>query len=261
MGLPVGQSLSPCLHQTAGAACGLEVLYRLGEVTADEVVALMNAWRAEGLDGFNLTAPHKAAGARWVDRLDPVATQVGAVNTVVCRGAETVGYNTDVRAFAETVGVAPERAVIFGAGGAARAVVAALLGLGVERIDVVNRSEARAMTLAHDLDPRRVRAHPIAAADDCLRGADMVVNGLPAVANHWVIDRAFAAMAPMGRVLDLGYGPRVESLAAAVAATERHFQDGLEMLARQGVAAFALWTGVRPPLEPVLSALRSAVVD
>ncbi len=236
----MAQSLSPRLHQAAGATCGLSVDYRLGEVAADGVVALMNAWRAEGLDGFNLTAPHKAAGAGWVDRLDPVATQVGAVNTVVCRGPETVGYNTDVQAFADTVGVAPRRVVVFGAGGAVRAVVAALLGMGVERIDIINRSETRAQTLAHDLGPRRLRVHPMEMADDRLRGAEMVVNGLPAAANPWVIERAFSTMAPMGRVLDLGYGPRVLPVRAAVTSAEREFRDGLEMLARQGVAAFAL---------------------
>jgi len=261
LGRPVAQSLSPRLHQAAGAALGVSVDYRLRDVTVDEVDRAMDAWRAEGLDGFNITAPHKAAAARWVDRLDPMAARVGAVNTVVCKGTETIGFNTDVRAFAESIGNAPDRVVILGAGGAIRAVVVALLDQGVSQIEVVNRSQKRAKALADDLAPALIKTYPLESADDRIANAELVINGLPAAANEWVIDRFFGEMAPMGRVVDLGYGARVDRLKSAVTRVDRRFQDGLEMLARQGIASFKRWTGIKPPLDPVLSALLSTVLD
>ena len=235
--------------------------YRLGEVSGDEVLGRMTDWRAQGLHGFNLTAPHKAAGASWVDRLDPVAARVGVVNTVVCGPTETVGYNTDVQGFAETLGDPPDRVVILGAGGAIRAVVVALLERGVRRIELVNRSEERARLLADALAPDHISIHSLDAIDRRLVGTELVINGLPAAANAWVVTQPFEVMAPHGRVMDLGYGQRVEPVRRAVTVAGRHYQDGIEMLARQGVAAFTLWTGRTPPLSTVLDALSSEVVD
>jgi shikimate dehydrogenase len=263
LGRPVAESLSPLLHQTAGAWCGLEVEYRVADVGPEAAIHLMNAWRREGLRGFNITAPHKRAAARWVDRCGPIAARAGAVNTVVCgEDGRTVGYNTDVDAFAQTVGALPERVVVLGAGGAVRAVVVALLDRGVPRIELVNRSRDRALALAAAMGPERISVRGLDEADEALAGAELVVNGLPATANPWICARRFGAMARGGRLFHLGYGPRVVPVREAVLAGSRKFDDGLEMLARQGIAAFVHWTGLTPPLEPLLAALRvRCVID
>lgn len=262
MGRPITASLSPLLHQTAGACCGLEVEYRVADVDSAGASDLMGSWRREGFHGFNLTAPHKGLAAHWVDRCGPVAARAGAVNTVVCRkGGRTEGYNTDVGAFAQSVGALPERVVVLGAGGAVRAAVVAMLDRGVLQVKLINRSRDRALALATDLGPEQVSVHSLDEADDVLAGAELVVNGLPETANSWVVARPFGAMARDGRLFDLGYGSRVAPIRDAVIAVDRKFDDGLEMLARQGIAAFVHWTGLRPPLQPVLAALRDAVRD
>lgn len=255
IGHPVAHSLSPPLHHAAGASCGVDVDYELYDTRPDAVGATLSALRAAGLDGVNVTAPHKAAAAAWVDTLTPAARAVGVVNTIVFDGpgGRTVGDNTDVEGFARAVGPLPgPRAVVLGAGGAARAVVRALLDAGAVVV-VANRTVERAAALCAGLSD--AQPAPLSAAPAAMEGADLLVDTVsePAVAAALPFD----ALAPGARVMTLRYDRSVDPLRAAIAG-RRPLTDGLPMLAWQGIAAFERWTDRTPVPEAVFEALRLA---
>ncbi|MEZ4434293.1 MAG: NAD(P)-binding domain-containing protein [bacterium] len=260
IGRPVAHSFSPTLHRAAGESCGVAVDYRLYDTAPEDVADRLDALRAAGLDGVNITAPHKAAAAAWVERvgaLTPAARAVGVVNTVVFGAPAPIGDNTDVEGFAHALGpVLERRALLVGAGGAARAVARALLDAGVE-VTVVNRTPARAEALRAAMgdDAARVTARGLDAAADAVAGVELVVDALPTPAIAAALP--FEATAPGARIVTLRYGPSVEPLRAAVRG-RRPFDDGLAMLAWQGIAAFRRWTAREPVPEAVLDALRVA---
>lgn len=257
VGHPVAHSLSPALHRAAGLSCGVAVEYALFDVMPGEVERRFAELRAAGLAGVNITAPHKGAAARWADALTPAARAVGACNTLVF-GARVLGDNTDVEGFARALGPLPgPRAVVLGAGGAARAVVWALLGAGIERVVVLNRTVARAEALRSALDDPRIHLAPAAEAARRLTSADLLVDCLPLAAAAPLETLPFDRLAPTARIMTLRYGPAADALRRAVG-DRRPFDDGLAMLAWQGIAAFTRWTGRIPAPEAVLEALRVA---
>ncbi len=259
IGHPVAHSLSPALHRAAGAACGIAVDYDLIDVPPGGVAAAVARLRGAGLAGVNITAPHKAEAAACADRLTPAARAIGVVNTLVF-GAELLGDNTDGPGFRAALHPAtvsaPPRAVVLGAGGSARAVVWALLDIGCPRVDVLNRTEARARRLCAAFGSPRLRPGPLADAAARMAGAGLLVDSLPDGAAA-ALGLPFEALAADARIHGLDYGHRADPLRAAVGG-RRPFVDGLSMLAWQGVVAFERWTGVRPPIQPVLDALGMA---
>lgn len=257
IGHPVAHSLSPTLHRAAGAACGIPVDYGLVDVEPGAVVAAVGRLRADGLHGINITAPHKAEALGAVDRLTPAAEAIGVVNTLVFGPDGVLGDNTDGPGFGATLGAAEgERAIVLGAGGAARAVVWALLQAGCGRIDLLNRTPRRAEALCASLADGRLHPGPLAAAPALMTDADRLVDTLPGGA---AVDLGlpFAALPAHARIHTLDYGQRADPLRRAVA-DRRPFEDGLAMLAWQGVFAFARWTGTTPAIRPVLDALKLA---
>lgn len=259
IGHPVAHSLSPALHTAAGRACGVQVEYTLHDVVPGEVGEQIDALRAAGLQGINATAPHKAAAYARAEVLTPAARAVGAVNTLIF-GEQVVGDNTDVEGFARALGPPPgPRAVLIGAGGAARAVVYALQRADVESITVLNRRLNRAEQLVGELDDGRALliAKPLSEAQGAIRGADLLVDCLPPSAAEVVAGLPFDVLSPTARIMTLVYGRNAARLRAAVGRM-RAFDDGLGMLAWQGLAAFERWTGRRPPFGPVRDALAMA---
>lgn len=252
IGHPVAHSLSPVLHRAAGQSCGIEVEYGLFDVSPADVEARLVSLRAAGLAGVNVTAPHKLAAAQFADALTPAARAVGVCNTLVF-GATVLGDNTDVEGFARALGPLPgPRAAVFGAGGAARAVVQALLDAGIERVAVVNRTTERAAALRDAFADPRVE---VADRDAAIADADLLVDCLPSPAA--LLALPFDRLAPAARIVTLRYGSGAEPLRRAVG-DRRPFDDGLAMLAWQGIAAFARWTGQIPAPGAVLDALRVA---
>lgn len=259
IGHPVRHSLSPTLHRAAGRACGIDVDYALVDVEPGRVAAAIEGLRSRGLRGVNITAPHKAEAMAAVDRLAPVAAAIGVVNTLVFGPGAVVGENTDGPGFRAAVAdrcPAPRRALVLGAGGAARAVVWALLDLGCAQVDVLNRTPARADALCAASGDARLRPGALSDAGRRLAGCDLLVDTLPG-GRAVGLDLPLDAMAPEGRVESLDYGRRAEPLRRFVG-LRRPFGDGLAMLAWQGVFAFARWTGVQPPFAPVFDALEVA---
>ena len=264
---PAGHSLSPAMHDAAFEALGMDGRYVAWDVPPDALADAVARLRA-GADllGANVTVPHKEAVVAHLDELTPEARRLGAVNTIVRRGGRLLGHNTDAIGLAAALAglptpPGPGRALVLGAGGAARAALAVLRDAGAN-VAVFNRTHARAERLAAEWRSQGdVRAVAAEALADAVAGADWLVN-TTSVGMHGgppgsplpegVLPRA-------GAVVDLVYRPRPTPLLRAAAAAGLVTHDGLEMLLQQGAAAFEAWTGQRPPLGSMREALESAL--
>ena len=260
IGLPISASLSPALHHAAAQACGLAVHYALYPTPADAVASTLTALQSAGVRGVNVTAPHKSAVAALVDELGPTAQRLGVVNTVVFEPDGTRwGGNTDLAGVAWALGpVRGASAVVLGAGGAARAVVAALADGGAQAIRIVARQPAAAQALADDLGGPTATAWALTDLRAALSQAQLLVTCLPASAVNVVLNAPLGEMADAAHLMDLGYGSSAQQIVRYAEGFGLVAQDGLGMLTAQGVAAFERWTNQRPPVEAVLLELRQA---
>jgi shikimate dehydrogenase len=262
IGDPLAHSRSPAMHNAAFAALGLDWVYVPFRVGGDDLAATVAAVRALGLAGINVTVPHKEAVLPHLDRLSPLARRVGAVNTIVNRAGVLCGDNTDVYGFARLlremrVQVRGRHVVVIGAGGSARAVVAALVETGARRITIANRTLARARALA-----RRWRAAPLRASGlhalrdaETLGDAAAVINTTSAGLADEAVPVAAAATPRTCVFVDLLYGRDTPFLRTA-RRVRRRTCDGSAMLLHQGARAFWLWTARRAPLTVMRLALQ-----
>ncbi|HEX5506765.1 MAG TPA: shikimate dehydrogenase [Thermomicrobiales bacterium] len=268
LGHPVAHSLSPAFQDAAFAHAGIAARYALWDVAPGELAAAVARLRDPGVLGANVTVPHKEAVVALLDALTPRAARVGAVNTIVKRGDVLEGDNTDQDGFLAPLrerglALAATRAVLLGAGGAARAVAAALLDAGVPALTIANRTPARAAALARDLGDPRARALGLdaPALGDALAGAGLVVNAT-ATATGWADDAPLDAAAldrlpPGALAYDLTY--RATPFLRAAAARGLATLDGLPMLVEQGALAWQRWTGREPPRAAMRAAAEAAV--
>jgi len=240
IGGSVQHSLSVAFQNAGFRAAGIDCRYEPHDVSSDQLAAFINQLRLEeGILGANVTIPHKEAVIPLLDVVDDQARAIGAVNTIRRSDQRLRGSNTDglgfLGALAE-LGYDPAKktAIIIGAGGAARAVVAALKPL-VEQLWVLNRTVQRAEQLCADLGVRRGGARPLAELDRVLRDRSLVVNATPT---------------------DIALPPRTSSFFFDL--RSRQSQTGRLMLLHQGFAAFEVWTGQRAPAEAMRQALTNA---
>jgi shikimate dehydrogenase len=265
-GHPVSHSLSPCMHNTAFREQGLDLVYLAFDVQPELLAEAVAAMRSLGMKGANVTVPHKERVADLLDEVDPLATRVGAVNTIVDRSGRLIGYNTDVAGFRAALrSVRPQggrglRCLVAGAGGAARAVVAALGQEDVAEIRVHNRTEVRARSLCRSAaewggPPCEVVGTSGLRAG--LENADLVVNATSVGLGTSVKESAFPVdMFHSGQiVIDLVYGPHPTNLVARAAAGGATALDGREMLLMQAASSYRLWTGMEPPVEAMRNSL------
>ena len=259
IGCPVRHSLSPVMQNAAFDALDLDWVYVALEVPPGSGREAVAGMRALGIDGLNVTMPHKRVVAGAVDRLSPTAQALGAVNTV-SRGPrrdELVGENTDGAGFIDALRIdegfdpAGRRCVVVGAGGAGRAVIRALAEAGAAAITVVNRTADRAVSAAA-LAGAVGRVGVAAEAAE----ADLVVNATPLGMRgedepELPVDPV--TMGPGQLLVDLVYHPAVTPLVDAARARGAAATNGLGMLIHQAAHAIRIWTGEDPPLE-VMSA-------
>lgn len=267
IGSPVRHSLSPALHNAAFAATGLNWAYVAFEVAPGQAPEALAAMRTLGLGGLSVTMPHKAAVAAAVDRLTPAAAALGAVNCVVPRDGELWGYNTDGEGFVDALeaeasfSVAGRSAAVVGAGGAARAVIVALVNAGAAAVTVVNRTPERAVAAAALGGGVAVAG----TAEDIAR-CELVVNATSVGMGSSVVgasarDLPFdpALVAPGQLVVDLVYQPLETPLMVAAAARGAAVCGGVGMLLHQAARAFELWTGVAAPVAAMRTVLAGAL--
>jgi shikimate dehydrogenase len=262
IGWPVGHSRSPRLHGYWLDHYGIDGAYVPLAVAPDNLPAALRALPLLGFAGVNVTIPHKEAALGVVDDVDPVAARVGAVNTItVGRDGRLLGANSDGFGFLENLrDGAPDwratagPAVVLGAGGAARAVVVALLDAGVRELRIVNRTLARAEALA-ELGGGRCRVVGWADREQALDGAALLVNTTSCgMAGQPSLDISPRPLAPGAVVNDIVYVPLKTDLLTRAAAEGFTAVDGLGMLLHQARPGFEAWFGRRPSVTDTLRA-------
>jgi shikimate dehydrogenase len=266
IGHPVAHSRSPAMQAAALAALGLgeEWSYDAIDVAPEEFEARVRAMPGEGFAGANVTVPHKHAALAVADAPSDVAREIGAANTLVFAAGGIGSHNTDADGFLRSLPRSPAgaRALVLGAGGAARAIVWALVREGSE-VEVWNRTGERAAALCAELG-----GIAIPDSDGALPGQDdygLIVNTSAAGLHgedpfaHLPLDRdGFVA----GQVVvDMVYGEEPSPLLATAAAAGAETVDGLEVLVRQGALSLQIWTGLEPPLDVMRAGARGYSAD
>lgn len=272
IGNPVAHSVSPAMQNAAIARMGLDYVYVPFRVEHEDVGRAVDAIRALGIVGMNVTVPHKEAVIEHLDEVSREALVIGSVNTIANAGGFLRGMSTDGSGFirsVEELGVKPEglRAVVVGAGGTAKATVYALAARGA-RVEVLNRTVERAEKLAESvnealgtgfvspgsLDPDHVR--------ESLKEAELFVN-CTSVGMHPMPDEIPVPADALHSgllVYDQVYNPRRTLLLQAAEAAGARAASGLRMLVYQGAISFEIWTDLEPPVdvmeEAALEALR-----
>jgi shikimate dehydrogenase len=273
IGDPVAHSLSPLLHNSAFAELGLDwVSVGFRVVDGQAAQALVGA-QALGVRGLSVTMPHKDAVAALVDRRTPLAERLGAVNCVVIEPGGTVGDNTDgpglVAALrrGDRFDPAGRRCLVIGAGGAARAVIAALADAGAADVVVVSRSSDRGATAAALAGPVG-RLGSAAEAGEC----DLVVNATPlgmdgrvgtgragSGPDTWPLDPSLLARGQV--VVDLVYHPPLTPWLRAARDRGATVSNGLGMLVHQAALQLTSWTGCDPPVDAMWRAVKGYGAD
>jgi len=287
IGEGIAYSRSPAMQRAALDALGIPARYELWETTAAGLPARVAALRGPAFLGANVTIPHKAAVVPLLDAVAPEARRAGGVvNTIVREGGpggvRLVGHNTDVtalvRLLGENVAWSERRALVLGAGGAARAALGAARALGAEIWAAARRPEGAEGALAALWEaetnggaaeirapmPPDWRARALALGDGdalaaALARADALIQATPVDtrdtgASPIPLD-LLAHLPPHAYVLDLIYAPPETALVRAARARGLRASGGLPMLLYQGAAAFALWTGREAPLAAMRAAL------
>ena len=250
LGDPVSHSLSPAIHNAAFRAGGRSARYLARRVSAQQCGPVLRELALKG-GGGNVTVPHKERVVSFLDRRSPAVSATGACNTFWAEEGLVWGDNTDVEGFLGTWGAAVNgmrgglRALVLGAGGAARAVVCALLQAPrVERVLLWNRTPGRAAALAlHFSDDRITHVRELRSL-----GADVLVNATSVgLDGHGMpVDLADLRAGPR-RIIDLVYGRDRTPLCRQARELGIPAVDGREMLVRQAEAAYARWFGEPPP--------------
>ena len=263
LGYPVSHSRSPAMHAAALAELGLaeEWSYEAIEVAPDAFEARVRAMPDEGFAGANVTVPHKSAALALADELSETAREIGAANTLVFadepgESGETAirAENTDAEGLLRSLPRSPrgQRILVLGAGGAARAVLWALLREGAA-VEVWNRTALRSQHLCEELG-----GEAVASPDQSDYG--LIVNttavGLAGEDPFAELPLAPDAFTAEQTVVDMVYGSEPTVLLRAAAAAGAGTVDGIEILVQQGALSLEIWTGRPAPLDTMRTAAR-----
>lgn len=275
IGYPLKESLSPVFQQAALDYLKLPHRYEAWATPPDGLRTRVTGLRAPTVLGANVTIPHKEAVVPMLDGVDELSRKVGAVNTIVNSDGGLYGHNTDVegslRALREDGGFDPagKRAVVAGAGGAARALVVALIEAKAASVVVINRTYSRAAKLVEDVSAlagdTEVKALPeiftswTAAAVGC----DLLVNctslGSAGTGETGESPVPAEAIHSGALVYDIIYRPLETTLMKVAKERGARVLGGLPMLIYQGAASFKLWTGLDAPVDVMFAAARRAL--
>lgn len=275
IGHPLGHSISPVLFEAAFRAAGVDATYEAWDTPPEALRGRIDALRGDEFFGANVTVPYKEEVVPMLDALDEVAARVGAVNTIVQDAGALRGHNTDVygfrRALEETgFDLRGKRAVVLGTGGAARAVAAVLVDLGMQTIFVSSRNWRRADALVSALRPATRSGTQITwshwedgAFIRAMAAADLVVNATPVGTARSELEGQVPTDTTLIRegalAFDLVYNPPETPFLAGARRQGARTAGGLSMLVHQAAEAFRLWTGREAPVDVMLTAAREAL--
>ncbi len=257
IGFPVEHSLSPIMHNRAFEELRLNYCYVTFPVEPSRLKDAINGVRALNISGVNVTVPHKEAVIQFLDSIDSEAEEIGAVNTIVNRNGHLRGYNTDGRGFMaslneNSIDVSNKRIFLVGAGGASKA-VAYYLVKEAKVLYVYDIDRGKAQTLAGSLKGN-VR---VVEGLELVKDSEVIINATPLGLKEGDPSPVNPEFLARGQIVyDLIY-KRTEFLKEAES-RGCITMDGLGMLLWQGVFAFELWTGMKPPVEIMRKALLEA---
>ncbi len=263
VGHPLSHSISPAIHEAALQAHRLSGVYLPFDVEAPTLETLLRTPERLKLRGLNVTIPHKEAAADLMDELDGDAEALHAVNTVVLEHGWGKGHNTDVYGFRVSLRslglrLGERRALVVGAGGAAKAVVHVLLREGA-RVAVTNRTTKRAEALADAFDDT---VDVVASGDLSREGPwDLLVNATPVgtVGLEAALPVPESVVRRASFVYDLVYNPPETPLLRTAKRFQIRGTSGLEMLLHQAAKAFELWTGISAPVDAMRAAAKEVL--
>jgi len=276
IGFPLGHSLSPKIHATAIKACEIEGDYSLFPISPDDkqgLKLLLDRVRNDEITGLNVTIPHKQNVIPLLDKLNPTAISIGAVNTISMQNGMLTGDNTDVPGFLADLKnfLTSEKqklgetktALVLGAGGSARAVVYALVDDGWDVVIAARRVEqTQALIAQYQNSDFRISSieYNLLSLHTLLPALSLIVNTTPLGmspnidASPWPDDLPFP---PNTVVYDLVYNPRETKLVHDAHAADIPAITSLGMLIEQAALAFEIWTDCSPPRENLWNALKS----
>ena len=246
----------------------MDASYQAWEIKPDNLAEFLQDLRSPEVMGINVTVPHKEAVIPHLDQVDDWATTAGAVNTIVNRKGTLTGHNTDgsgfIRALRYAAGFNPQgsRALILGAGGAARGVILALIREGVGQLIIANRTSARAHRLTQMARDNGMNARSISFDPEALGAAaavsDLIVNctsiGMTQGSDENGSPLFWEQIPATAMVNDLVYNPLETPLLREAARAGASTLSGIHMLVYQGAASFEMWTEREAPLAVMLEA-------
>lgn len=279
IGYPLGHSLSPQIHGAALRSCGLEGDYSLFPIHPDDhqsLKGLLLRVRSGEIQGLNVTIPHKQNVMQFLDELTPTARSIGAVNTISLRADKLIGDNTDAPGFLRDLNrflsnqrinqsanqqigkssiVNRKSAIVLGSGGAARAVVYALLHDGWD-VTIAALLMDQARQLADSYKDSRLKITNIELSKIELSDISLIVNTTPVGMTPDIDSSPWSANIPFphAAVYDVVYNPRETKLVREACSQGLSATTGLGMLVEQAALAFEIWTGHNPPREIMFAA-------
>lgn len=256
IGHPVEHSLSPVMHNAALAKLGLDYVYLPFPISPENLATAIAGFASIGIVGFSITIPHKQAILPLLSTISPIAQVIGAVNTVTRQGDTWVGTNTDVQGFIAPLQTtyhqdwSQKKAVILGNGGAARAVVAGCIQLGLAEIHVVGRNwqKLQAFRQSWQNSPfaDQFQLHEWTELPNLLHQANLLVNTTPIGMYPHINDSPLSSqeisyLPQEAIVYDLIYIPKTSKFLHLAETQGAIIINGLEMLVQQGAAALKIW--------------------
>ncbi len=277
-GHPLSHTLSPAMHEAAFRELGVDANYIVLELVPAAFKKLMDRSSRLSLSGFNVTVPYKEAVMEYLDTVRPEARAMGAVNTVFKQGKRWVGTNTDMEGFLRALmkdgGFLPagKKAVILGAGGAARAVVYGLSRKGIREVLIADCFPQKARKIASNMRRlfKRVVYHAVAAGTPevkkALQKADVIINATPIglrAQDPKVIPESWVPRGSSKKIffMDLIYNPAMTPFLKVARKKGHRTLNGFGMLLYQGVRALEHWTGRKAPVGVMRRALLQALKE
>jgi len=260
IGHPIEHSMSPVMHNAALNDLSLDYVYLAFDIHPKDLKKAVLGYKKSNVTGINVTIPHKEAIIRYLDELDPLSKQIGAVNTIKNEGGVLLGRNTDALGAKKALLdagfiIEGKKALILGAGGAARAISFAL-SEKIDEIFICNRTEERSIKLAKDLqDKTKIKATGKNMSEKTLRtlvdSVDILINTTP-IGMYPKIDTSPISKDLLNEnlfIFDIIYNPLQTRLLKDARETGSKTLNGLDMFINQGALAFKWWTGKKPDVK------------
>ena len=274
IGDPIEHTFSPAMHNAGLSELGLNYIYLPFHVKPDRLSYAIEGAKALGIQGLNVTIPHKTNIIKELDEVDTVAEMIGAVNTVkfIYEDGDvlTKGYNTDgygcVRAIEEKTSLNDKKVTITGAGGASRAVAFQIANSGIGELSILNRNYAKAEALANDLKTNlsrigidiNINSYQIDELKRELDNSDVFIDTTPLGMYPNVDDKPIANADMLHEDLvvnDIVYTPMETSLIKEAVKANAKVVYGYKMLLYQGIRSFEIWLGQEAPVDVMEKAL------